>query len=177
MPICKKFLIPKSYFLNHSGGFTMLELLMAIGILAIMVTFALVSFPSIQATARDTRRKSDLKQYAASLESYANRSNSLYPSSNADILIGSGNNGLCTMLGITGNCIYDPQDPTRRYHYVSNGTGGGTPTATQYVLYATLEKRVANANWLWVTCSTGQSGRAAIGTTFTGGACPANLLQ
>lgn len=158
-------------------GFTILELLMAMAILSVMVTFTLVSFPSMQMTARDTRRKSDLKQYANSLESFANRSNGLYVSYNNDNVVGSGNTALCTALGVVGSCPFDPQDPTGRYHYVSNGTGGGTATASQYVLYTRLEKPVSGTNFYWVVCSNGQSGRAALSTNFTGAVCPASLLQ
>lgn len=162
---------------KSAQGFTMLELLIAIAILGVMVSFFMFTFPSIQATARDTRRKSDLKQYATSLETFANRSNSLYPSYNGNVIVGSGNTQLCTALGVTGSCIADPQDPTERYRYVSNGTGGGSPSATQYVLYAELERQTAGASWYWVVCSTGQTGRAALTTNFAGAACPNNLLQ
>lgn len=162
---------------RSARGFTLIELLIVIALLGSLAAIGLITFPGIQQSARDTRRKSDLKQYANSLEVYANRNNTFYVSYNNDSLVGSGNTALCTALGISGPCSFDPQDPTQRYHYVSNGTGGGSATATQYVLYATLEKPVGGANFYWVVCSTGQTGRIAVGTSFAGATCPAALLQ
>lgn len=160
-----------------SKGFTLIELLIVIAIIAGLAGIALITFPSAQTTARDTRRKSDLKQYASALETYANRSNGLYPSFASDIVTSSSNNSLCTALGLGSACAFDPKDPTNQYHYVSNGTGGGSSSASQYVLYATLERPVSGSTWIWVVCSSGAAGRAAVGTSFAGGACPNNLQQ
>jgi len=134
-------------------GFTLIELLVVISILGILAALVFVSFSSSQKQARDTQRKSDLKQYSTSLESFASASNGMYPSRpyvNASI-------GLCEDLGLSA-CPEDPKlanDSTYpRYKYSSSGSGGGDAVATKYVLWAKLE---GSANY-WVVCSTGASG-------------------
>lgn len=54
-------------------GFTLLELLVVIGIISILVTLVSASYSSAQKKARDTRRKSDMKALQNCLEqSYSN---------------------------------------------------------------------------------------------------------
>ena len=60
---------------KFSLGFTLLELLVVISIIGILVAMAAVSYTTAQKKARDARRQSDLKSWAASLEqSYADNS-------------------------------------------------------------------------------------------------------
>jgi prepilin-type N-terminal cleavage/methylation domain-containing protein len=158
-------------------GFTLIEMLVVVSIIGILAALATVSFSSTQKQARDTTRKSDLKQYQNSLEAYANKNNGLYPawySGSAAMA------SLCSALGITGTCPNDPRydsvdgDPPP-YGYQSDGTTNDfMPKATQYVLWARLENV---ADTFWVVCSTGQSGKISSGTAFAGGACPAGLIQ
>jgi len=135
------------------NAFTLIELLVVISILGILAALVFVSFSSSQKQARDTQRKSDLKQYSTSLESFASASNGMYPSwtniVNASL-------GLCSALGLSA-CPEDPKlanDSTyQRYKYSSSGSGGGVAKAVKYVLWAKLE---GSANY-WVVCSTGVS--------------------
>lgn len=153
-------------------GFTLIELLIVIAILAAAASITVLSFTGTQATARDTRRKSDLKQYQNGLETFANRNNSFYPSNTG----GVDPNTLCATLGLVG-CATDPRSPTSNYTYRTDGSGGNT--ATRYVLYAILEKPQAGTSQYWVTCSNGTTGRAATGTggsSFASGNCPAPLI-
>lgn len=146
-------------------AFTLIELLVVISIIGILAALVTVSFTSSQRQARDTQRKSDLAQYRSSLESYANKSNSLYPGYSA----GTNASSLCPKFGtdIT-TCPEDPKnasDSTFVYKYQSDGLNDGNANATKYVLWAKLE----NITSTWVVCSNGQSGAVA---SFTGGACP-----
>lgn len=153
-------------------GFTLIELLIVIAIIGILAALALVSYTSAQRQARDTQRKSDIKQYETSLETYANGANGLYPSRTVTTLSKSGNL-LCGDLGLT-NCPADPvSDSIHYYQYVSDGTGGGSATATKYVLWVQLE---GSANF-WVVCSIGKSGLvpASGWTTPAAGVCPSSL--
>src|SRR4030043_1047218 len=63
-------------------GFTIIEMLTVMGIIAILASLALVSFGSAQRKARDTQRKNDLKRIQVALESYRSDS-SQYPYTNA----------------------------------------------------------------------------------------------
>lgn len=62
----------------YSGGFTLLELLVAIGIMAVLTGMAIFNFNQSRVRARDIQRKNDLKQLQTALELYKNDNNS-YP--------------------------------------------------------------------------------------------------
>ena len=61
---------------NKKGkGFTLVELLVVIGIISTLSIIAAVSFQSAQKNARDQQRKSDLTQIQLALETFFLRSN------------------------------------------------------------------------------------------------------
>jgi len=155
---------------RNNLGFTMIELLVVIAIIGILASIALISFSASQKQARDSNRKSDIKQYQNALEIFANKYNGIYPS-RTDTSGATASTTLCTDLGLT-SCPEDPRnddDATQVYKYQSNGTGAGTVDATQYVLWTKLE----NSTDYFVACSTGNVGMAAqAGFSVTGGACP-----
>jgi len=142
-------------------GFTLIELLVVISMIGILTALALVSFESSQKRARDTQRKSDLKQYQTALENFANDNNGLYPSKTTAVSADS----ICATLGISGTCPDDPKE-TSTYNYLSNGTGGILNDATDYLLWAQLE---ITDNY-WVVCSSGHSGVYAASPTVA--TCP-----
>ncbi len=137
-----------SLTINH--GFTLVELLVVISVLGILASIVLVSFGGSQKQARDTQRKSDLKQYQNSLEAYANKSNGFYPQRTSATVAST---TLCNDLALT-TCPKDPKDPTYFYYYISDGSGvAGSASGTKYVLWASLE----NTTGFWVVCSNGKS--------------------
>jgi len=138
---------------NFSRGFTLIELLVVISIIGILASIALVSFTGAQRQARDTRRKSDIKQYQTSLEIFASRNNSLYPSRTT---ASYRPDQMCATLGLT-NCPRDPSTTTYEYYYLSNGSGSPNNNATQYVLWAYQE----NSADYFIVCSNGKTGTAA----------------
>lgn len=153
-------------------GFTMIEMLVVIALIGILAGLALVSFSSVQKQARDTTRKSDLKQYQNALEAYANLSNGLFPSRTSSA---QAHTTLCSDLNVRLepdiSCSPDPKfggsDATLDYRYISNGTNG-TATASQYVLWAKLEN--FSTNTYWIICSNGKTGQ---GTSVpSSGSCP-----
>ena len=152
-------------------GFTLIELLVVISVIGILASIALVSFGPAQKQARDTQRKSDIRQYQSSLENFANKGNGLYPS-RPDASGARLSTTLCTDLGMTA-CPEDPKyaaDATYVYKYQSDGTvSDGTAVATKYVLWAKLE----NSTNYWVNCSNGKVGtKAQSGFSVSGGTCP-----
>ncbi|HKB88779.1 MAG TPA: type II secretion system protein [Patescibacteria group bacterium] len=159
-------------------GFTLIELLVVISIIGILAGMVVVSFTSSQKQARDTARKSDLTQYRTSLETYANKNNGLFPVYTTSTAVsGSVCATVNTSLGATTSCPEDPKyasDNTYlQYQYQSNGSGAvGTAGASDYVLWARLENVT---NMLWVSCSTGESGKISSLTSISGGTCPSGL--
>lgn len=158
-------------------GFTLIEMLVVISLIGILVVMAVASFTSTQKQARDTVRKSDLKQYQNALEAYANLTSGIFPSRTA---VSSAYSTLCGDLNIKLepdiSCSQDPKtivDATYyEYKYISDGTNG-TATATTYVLWGKLENS-ATTKYV-VYCSGGKVGTDTVApTTYV---CPATLTQ
>ena len=143
-------------------GFTMIELLVVISIIAVLATLVMVSFTSSQKQAKDTQRKSDIRQYQTALEGYTNKSGGLYPSRTVKVDPSS----LCSTLGISGTCPTDPKPPAV-YSYISSGSGNPNSDATDYVLWATLENQTGN---YYIVCSIGKIG--VLTSAPTSSTCP-----
>ena len=65
--------------MKRAKGFTLLELLVVIGIIALLVSFATVSYNSAQVRTRDARRKADLNSMKDALEQYYAANSFVYP--------------------------------------------------------------------------------------------------
>ena len=126
-------------------GFTLIELLVVIAVIGALSSIVIVTFPAAQKRARDSQRKSDIKQYQAALESYANKNNGLYPGDDGDLTVNCGDFGLSG-----GACVDDPL-ATNPYQIQSS--------ATDYVIWAQLEMPNSSSQTVYfVSCSTGVSG-------------------
>jgi prepilin-type N-terminal cleavage/methylation domain-containing protein len=156
-------IVIKSGFMTNKLGFTLIEMLVVISLIGILAAIALVSFGGSQKQARDTIRKSDMKQYQNALEAFANMANGLYPNRNTaggTLIYQNLCNDLNTKLEPDIACIQDPKIPSDStyydYRYLSNGSGAlGSTTATQYVLWAKIEN--VSATTYWFVCSTGKN--------------------
>lgn len=83
---------------NMKKGFTLLEILVVIGIIAILVALGATSYSTAQKKARDARRKSDLKSIQNALEQYYSICNFQYPFSGTGNLSGSLTCGSTTLI-------------------------------------------------------------------------------
>jgi type IV pilus assembly protein PilE len=126
--------------IKNKLGFTLVELLIVIAILAILATVSFANFTTSRIKAKDISRKSDLQTIAKSLEAYVN-DHRAYPSSDASGRI------VCKPTGTPSYCAWGeifsdstgtiyaaklPSDPGGyNYYYVTSGTG--------YNLYTHLE--------------------------------------
>jgi general secretion pathway protein G len=110
-------------------GFTLVELLIVIAILAILSTLGINNFMTARIKARDISRKSDLSTIAKSLEAYVNDKRA-YPAATS---LSWGDP--FTDSTVTPPTVYAaklPSDPGGyNYYYVKSGAG--------YTLYAHLE--------------------------------------
>ncbi|MBI3577580.1 prepilin-type N-terminal cleavage/methylation domain-containing protein [Candidatus Gottesmanbacteria bacterium] len=131
----KKFknMSPVTCRLSH--GFSLMELLVVISIIAVLVTISAVSYTTVNKRSRDTKRKSDIEQLRNALEMYR-AENSSYPN------VGSGNFSNATNLSINLVSTYIsaiPADPksTQVYRYQATGFTNGIYYG--YCLSAQLE--------------------------------------
>lgn len=119
----KKFL-PKS--VKNPKGFTLVELLVVISIIAVLSVIGITIFSGVQKNARDARRKGDIESISKALESnYTSGSSNPYP-----IL-------LDTMFA-SGKIPTDPQTG-------NSYTGIPAAAAATYTVCATLEGTTGNA--------------------------------
>lgn len=63
----------------NKRGFTLIELLVVISIIAILSVIAIVVYQETQKSARDAKRKQDLRAIATALEIYYQKNSSVYP--------------------------------------------------------------------------------------------------
>ncbi len=64
--------------MKNKKGFTLVELMIVITVIAILSTIAVVSFTRVQKQSRDTKRKGDVRSLATALQAYFTEVNS-YP--------------------------------------------------------------------------------------------------
>lgn len=125
---------------HKTKGFTLVELLVVISIIAILSVIGITIFSSAQKSARDAKRKEDIHTIQLALEQYKTQYG-YYPPPN-------GNNWCSTVWNDTFPQLRDslapfmsgliPGDPTRKgqqgdYWYLSIGSGTG------YELLASME--------------------------------------
>ena len=72
-----------SYKLQASRGFTLVELMIAVGIIGLLASISLVNVNSIRAKARDSKRLADIKEVQKGLEAYY-VNNGYYPFASID---------------------------------------------------------------------------------------------
>ncbi|MBI4038607.1 prepilin-type N-terminal cleavage/methylation domain-containing protein [Candidatus Daviesbacteria bacterium] len=134
----KKFL-PKS--VNNLQGFTLVELLVVISIVAILSVIGITLYSGLQQNARDAKRKADIEAISKALETnYNSASPTPYPI-------------LAATMFASGAI---PTDPRTGAAY----TGIPAAAAATYMVCATLERNTGNA--------TSNAG-VGLGTTTTGG--------
>lgn len=119
-------------------GFTLVELLIVIAILAILSSLGISNFQSARIKARDVGRKSDLQTIAKSLETYVNDHRS-YPLSDSNgKIICRPPNTICDW----GDSFADDQGTIYSAILPSDSSGFSywySSTGTSYSLYAHLE--------------------------------------
>jgi len=91
-------------------GFTILELLVVIGIIAVLITAGTVSYSTSQKVARDARRLQDLNDMRNAFEQYYSICNNLYGVTVTGDLV-AGDTLRCILNNVTTDLITYPADP------------------------------------------------------------------
>lgn len=113
-------------------AFTLLEMIVVIGIIAILVSLGFASYSTIQKKARDAKRQGDLKAAQQIMEQCYSLNSFAYPTGAGQLSVSGG--------VITGICPADPtltfsiQDPSNVVPYVIE-----TSSSTAYKITADIE--------------------------------------
>ncbi len=127
-------------FKFNKKGFTLIELLIVIAIVGVLAALLMSNFIGVRQRARDSQRKSDLRQVQSALELYRS-DNSSYPVSVSNALPYN-----CQAQMISGSTVYMqkvPCDPNNtaynsgKYYYNSGGSS--------YTIGACLENASDNS--------------------------------
>jgi len=124
----KKFQIKK--------GFTLLEILVVIGIIAILITLGFASYSTVQKKARDAKRQGDLKAAQQTLEQCYSVNSFQYP-----IISGSPGTITATCPAPNTSITFTLTDPidSGTYRYTVTST-----TSSDYTITADIESSTTN---------------------------------
>jgi prepilin-type N-terminal cleavage/methylation domain-containing protein len=115
--------------INNNWGFTLLEMLVVVGIIAVLVGLGFTSYSTAQKKARDAKRKSDLKSIQNALEQYYSICGYQYPTPQSGVFV----NIYCPNP-TTAILPTVPVDPRTTTPYPCNGC-----TSSTYTIYAITE--------------------------------------
>ena len=128
---------------NYSKGFTIVELLIVIVVIAILAAITIVAYNGIQECARATTIQSDLNNIAKKIEMYA-VDNGHYPSSSAELYLG-------TAAPIRLSSFSTGSDPYQTVLYGYDGTNylisaRQNNTTNWYTIGSGLSMQIKNGN-------------------------------
>lgn len=128
------------YKTNFQKGFTLIEFMVAMSLVAILSSMAIGNFMGTQKRGRDVRRQSDLNQYRVALENYSTNNQGGYPADWTSLV-----------PNYLPNQITDAGGYTYRF----------SSTSTSYVLDVCMEVQKT----LYEICSNGKSGVTTLSCT------------
>lgn len=124
-------------------GFTLVELMIVITVIAILATIGVVSFTRVQAQTRDTKRKADLRALSTALQAHFTEKNA-YPTVNG------------APGGLTGlTPTYIPSLPTPPLTSLQTNYTYNVNTSNQYTLCALMETQGSVSYWKVSTLNAG----------------------
>ncbi|MEK7617292.1 MAG: prepilin-type N-terminal cleavage/methylation domain-containing protein [Patescibacteria group bacterium] len=127
-------------------GFTLVELLVVISIIAILTTIGLVMYSHVRKVARDAKRQADLKLIQSALEQYyADQKFYPYAALNSSPFTNATGNpspsGTKTYLNTIPT---DPKDGSN-YNYMVGGCDSNSANCQTYCIYTNLENLSASS--------------------------------
>lgn len=130
----KKFL-PRTSL--NPQGFTLVELLVVVSIIAILSVIGVATFTNVQKNARDARRKADIDAIAAAFEStYSNGAYSTVQASN----FSSGTTPNDPLNDTTNGYVYNTVNPAATAVEITAGTASIAPIGTANTSFTVCAK-------------------------------------
>jgi len=120
-------------------AFTLLEMLVVIGIVAILVSLGFASYSTVQKKARDAKRKGDLSAMQKVLEQCYSLNSYAYPA-----ITGNGTTSASTNCTALGGPSITFTDPTTKTYTVVGGGDSATTYDVSVVLEDTTTYRIQN---------------------------------
>lgn len=130
-------------------GFSLIELMVVIGITSLMMTLLYASFSSIRARERDKRRLADIRMVQLALETYWNKFGN-YPPSDGNGMGGWDTPGDGTFLtplvsnGLLPGHVFDPKENDAygnyRYYLYPAGTNGCNISNGEYYVLGIVDE-------------------------------------
>ncbi|HYM65198.1 MAG TPA: type II secretion system protein [Candidatus Sulfotelmatobacter sp.] len=151
----------KKLLSNPKKGFTLVELLIVVGIIGILATLLMANFIGVRQRARDAQRKSDLRQIQSALELERSDLGS-YPAASGTA-IGTCGNALSGGSPANTYMAKIPCDPSGSSYYNSGNYFYTSSGGTTYTLGACLEN---TADSQGTTTSPGGSGCTSSPATY-----------
>ncbi len=107
---------------NEKSGFTLLEVLVVVAVMAMLMSFTIASIQSAKQRNRDARREQDMKQLQNALGLYATNTG-LYPICSSEVVVGSAGDTCLTTALMSSQATQGrvPTDPLG----ATTGTCGG----------------------------------------------------
>ncbi len=147
------------YMKRNKKGFTLVEILVALSILAILMAAVMMNMSEARKKARDTQRVSDMQQLTLAFRMYREM-NSINPTAASGEILGDGAGAVDTDIApYLTNTIKDPiNSGSSQYYYDSSYNCNGSLKA---VIYAKTMERTNAGNWALVCGTTYSDGTSA----------------
>lgn len=128
-------------------GFTFIEILVTVTIIAVLIAIAVVSYGSVQRRSRDGRRKSDIEQIRIALQMYQ-ADHGYYPDGPASFTSIKESTDVTTALAeYMETAPSDPKDDTTYPYQIQMNDSRGSPAHYHgYCLAAYMEAEGSAAN-------------------------------
>ncbi len=128
---------------RRGAGFTLIEVLVAATIIAVLTAIGMVSYTNINKRSRDTKRKSDMEQIRSALEMYRS-DNGFYPNNGNGSWINADNLSTTLVPNYMAAIPPDPKSSTQVYRFQATNLVSGNYYG--YCLSSLIESEVNPAD-------------------------------